>query len=108
MIRIDNKLSLLLVLLASILAIITAEIDVQTGLECVDQDDQCPLWATLGECKTNRTFMNEKCRKSCDRCRVMRVNSHQEMQEFMAQKKAEIIQKKQERKAQQVLQGKEL
>ncbi|KAG7349030.1 ShK domain-like protein [Nitzschia inconspicua] len=83
---------------------IHAEIDVQTGLECVDRDDKCPLMATMGECKTNRSYTNEHCRKSCDRCRVMRVNSSEEMQRIMQQKKEELMKQRRERKeAQRIL-----
>jgi hypothetical protein len=86
-----------------------AEVDVQTGLECVDHNDQCPFLALTGDCKTNRSFMNEHCRKSCNRCKVLRLNSNEEIQQFMASKRAEILQRKRERReAQRVLQGAEL
>jgi ShK domain-like len=99
---------LLLGLFLAVYTMVHAEIDVQTGLECVDKKDQCPFWARKGECQTNRNFMNEHCRKSCDRCKVMRVSSAEEMQQLITSKKKEILEKKQRREALRVLQGKEL
>lgn len=36
---------------------------------CVDKHpNKCPLWAKYGECKKNKTFMEENCWKSCSKC----------------------------------------
>ncbi len=37
--------------------LVVAEIDAETGLECVDSDDNCPFWFATGECETNASFM---------------------------------------------------
>lgn len=42
--------------------------------ECTDEDDNCPGWAAIGECKRNPEFMVGSpdyygtCRKSCNVC----------------------------------------
>ena len=42
--------------------------------ECTDQDENCPVWAALGECQKNPVFMVGSpdyygtCRKSCKEC----------------------------------------
>lgn len=44
------------------------------GGECTDEDDNCPSWASLGECQRNPVFMIGSpdyygtCRKSCNAC----------------------------------------
>jgi len=35
---------------------------------CVDTDDNCPLWASNGECTANPGFMMASCRASCFGC----------------------------------------
>ncbi|KAH9514083.1 hypothetical protein Btru_030169 [Bulinus truncatus] len=35
---------------------------------CLDKHKDCPLWASLGECKTNPRAMINDCRKSCQKC----------------------------------------
>ena len=35
---------------------------------CVDNNKYCPQWAAHGVCKTNPSYMNSKCRKSCSQC----------------------------------------
>jgi hypothetical protein len=102
------QLLLGLFLVAGYTCKVHAEIDIETGLECVDSNDQCAFWASEGECKSNRNFMNVHCRKSCDRCKVIRVNSQAEMQQFMARQKEKISEKKRRREMQRILQGKEL
>lgn len=38
---------------------------------CVDKHpNKCPLWAKYGECKKNKTFMEENCWKSCSKCKL--------------------------------------
>ena len=84
----------------------------QTGKECVDQHEQCPFWAATGECTKNRGWMGDNCRKSCDKCKVVRLGSQDEIAKFMAKKKEEVMRKKQEarqkREAMRVLEGKDL
>jgi hypothetical protein len=38
------------------------------GTPCVDNHDNCPFWASTGECDNNRSYMGANCRLSCDRC----------------------------------------
>lgn len=44
------------------------------GGECMDEDENCPRWAAIGECKKNPVFMIGSpdyygtCRKSCSAC----------------------------------------
>ncbi|XP_059433799.1 probable prolyl 4-hydroxylase 12 isoform X1 [Corylus avellana] len=44
------------------------------GTECTDEDENCPRWATIGECQRNHVFMIGSpdyygtCRKSCNAC----------------------------------------
>jgi hypothetical protein len=56
--------------------------------------------------------MGQNCRKSCDKCKVVRLNDHAEINAFMAKKKEEVMRKKKEamekREALRVLQGKDL
>lgn len=46
----------------------------ENGSECSDEDDNCPVWAKLGECKSNPVYMIGSpdyygtCRKSCNAC----------------------------------------
>jgi len=35
---------------------------------CVDQDNRCPFWAVIGECKRNPAYMQEVCRPACRMC----------------------------------------
>jgi len=74
------------------------KIDAQTGLECVDLDDNCPFWAATGDCLNNRSFMSVNCRLSCDRCHVVRVNNSDEIRKFMERKNKEHEKLRQERK----------
>ncbi|XP_068647322.1 probable prolyl 4-hydroxylase 6 isoform X2 [Aristolochia californica] len=45
-----------------------------SGSECMDEDDNCPQWAVLGECQKNPVYMMGtpdyygSCRKSCNAC----------------------------------------
>jgi hypothetical protein len=52
------------------------------------------------------------CRKSCNRCRYVRVNNEQEIASFMEEKRAAIERKRQEakekREARRILEGAEL
>lgn len=37
--------------------------------ECADNDQQyCQIWADVGECDSNPTWMNINCRKACRQC----------------------------------------
>ena len=96
----------------SFLPFVRAEIDMQTGKECVDEHENCAFWASTGECTKNRNYMGQYCRKSCDKCKVVRLGDHAEIDKFMARKKEEIFRKRQEakekREALKVLEGKDL
>merc|ERR1712118_147983 len=50
-------------------------LDVETGLECKDSNDMCPFLAATGKCQSDKEYMNARCRKSCNRCHIVRVNS---------------------------------
>ena len=39
---------------------------------CVDNNAQCAVWATLGECARNAAFMREQCARSCALCGAWR------------------------------------
>lgn len=45
-----------------------------SGEECVDEDENCPHWAAMGECQKNLVYMlgtpdyYGSCRKSCGLC----------------------------------------
>ena len=44
------------------------------GGECTDEDENCPKWASIGECQRNPIYMigspdySGTCRKSCNVC----------------------------------------
>ena len=44
-----------------------ATVPAETG-ECVDQDENCPVWSSMGECEKNKAFMVVSCAKSCNAC----------------------------------------
>jgi len=47
----------------------TASLPSKKKAPCVDSNpEQCPLWATAGECTTNAAFMSKECALSCDMC----------------------------------------
>lgn len=60
---------LLLVILTLSTDTVIAEIDAETGKECVDFHENCSFWASSGECEKNPKYMRTNCRKSCDRCK---------------------------------------
>jgi len=35
---------------------------------CNDNNQSCPGWASIGECRSNPSFMNSNCKKSCNKC----------------------------------------
>ena len=35
---------------------------------CLDTDNRCPLWARVGECVRNPTWMGKYCKTSCGGC----------------------------------------
>lgn len=51
-----------------------ASVILDDGGECTDEDDNCPSWASIGECQRNPVFMIGSpdyygtCRKSCNLC----------------------------------------
>uniref|UniRef100_A0A914RPH5 ShKT domain-containing protein n=1 Tax=Parascaris equorum TaxID=6256 RepID=A0A914RPH5_PAREQ len=36
---------------------------------CCDQHEWCRFWASVGECVTNRDWMEDNCQLACDTCR---------------------------------------
>ena len=36
--------------------------------DCIDADKRCREWAGEGECENNPAFMNQACRKACNKC----------------------------------------
>jgi len=66
------------------------KIDAETGLECVDKDEEnCPKWAAAGNCKKNRNFMSVNCKLSCDRCQFVRVKNQNDISKFISRKNKE-------------------
>jgi len=96
----NNRTVVNLVILAlwwTVLAV--AKTDVETGAECIDSDPlNCPYWASIGECKANRGYMHKHCRKSCDRCHVMRVKDRSEISNLIAQRRKEMEEMQKERR----------
>lgn len=35
---------------------------------CADKHDLCKFWSSIGECESNRDWMAQNCKISCDRC----------------------------------------
>ena len=69
---------------------VNGEIDAETGMECVDNHENCPFWAATGECEKNPNYMRSHCKKSCDRCKFIRVNSQEEMKAYLQAQKEEL------------------
>mmetsp|Transcript_14835 Transcript_14835/g.41988 ORF Transcript_14835/g.41988 Transcript_14835/m.41988 type:complete len:107 (-) Transcript_14835:390-710(-) len=90
-------LSAMLIILG--VANVSAEIDAMTGLECVDQHENCPFWGATGECEANPKWMYTNCRLSCKRCNVIRVNSQEEMAAMIALKQKEVADKQKAKRA---------
>ena len=101
------SLTLLLAMALLLLVSVQAEIDAETGKECVDNHENCPYWSEIGECDKNPSYMRINCKKSCDRCRYVRVSSEEDMQKFLQSKQGEIKAAQQANKARRVLQGKD-
>ena len=89
-----NTIVLMLLLSSSIINNVNGEIDAETGMECLDRHDNCPFWAATGECEKNPKYMRDYCKKSCDRCKYVRVGSQEEMREFIERQKEELQAKK--------------
>jgi len=112
-----TKSQILVVLFSAALAfchaveIVSAKvIDAETGGECIDSDPvNCPFWAATGECKKNRGYMHKHCRKSCDRCNVVRVNDRNEIGRYIKERQKEMEarrdEKRKEKETLKVLEG---
>jgi len=37
--------------------------------ECANYNDNCDMWARMGECKKNVGYMSIECKKACDECK---------------------------------------
>lgn len=74
--------------------------DAEHGGACVDVNANCPFWAATGECQSNKEFMHVQCKKSCNRCNVVRVKDHSEINKYIAQKQKEINEKRNQRQKQ--------
>jgi len=98
-------LVILSVALVSLHVVAAGVQDAENGGECVDSDPvNCPFWAATGECKANRGYMHRHCKKSCDRCKFVRVNDRAEMNRFIEQKRKEKEEQREiERKEKEVL-----
>lgn len=48
---------MVLLVVSSTRILVGAEVDAQTGKECVDANEQCPHWASIGECEKNPEYM---------------------------------------------------
>lgn len=73
------------------------DVDAETGRKCVDEEpENCPVWAANGECEANRSYMHVNCKRSCNRCHVVRVQGAGEINSFLAQKKKEHDERKRE------------
>eukprot|EP00816_Leptocylindrus_hargravesii_P005350 CAMPEP_0196817522 /NCGR_PEP_ID=MMETSP1362-20130617/61209_1 /TAXON_ID=163516 /ORGANISM="Leptocylindrus danicus, Strain CCMP1856" /LENGTH=121 /DNA_ID=CAMNT_0042195251 /DNA_START=30 /DNA_END=391 /DNA_ORIENTATION=+ len=61
---------LLIQQLSSLSIIITvAEVSVpEYDVNCIDEEEECPGWATYGECENNPDYMLHYCRLSCQQC----------------------------------------
>ena len=74
-------------------------VDVENGGKCIDSDTKnCPYWAATNQCITNKAYMNINCKLSCNRCNIVRVQNHNEMNSYIANKKKELEYKRSERK----------
>lgn len=40
----------------------------QAAADCLDMDENCEYWASVGECTKNSLYMRQECRKSCHLC----------------------------------------
>ena len=38
------------------------------AVKCNDDNERCKYWASRGECTKNPDYMNEACKKSCNKC----------------------------------------
>eukprot|EP00534_Pseudo-nitzschia_fraudulenta_P000731 CAMPEP_0201122366 /NCGR_PEP_ID=MMETSP0850-20130426/6026_1 /ASSEMBLY_ACC=CAM_ASM_000622 /TAXON_ID=183588 /ORGANISM="Pseudo-nitzschia fraudulenta, Strain WWA7" /LENGTH=432 /DNA_ID=CAMNT_0047389045 /DNA_START=87 /DNA_END=1385 /DNA_ORIENTATION=- len=73
------------------------DVDAETGRKCVDKEPKnCPFWAANGECEANRSYMHVNCKRSCNRCHVVRVQDADGIHSFLAQKKKEHDERKRE------------
>lgn len=73
------------------------DVDAETGRKCADKEPKnCPIWAANGECEANRSYMHVNCKRSCNRCHVVRVQGAGEIKSFLAQKKKEHDERKRE------------
>ena len=37
---------------------------------CVDQNQNCGIWSSRGECERNLQYMHSNCKKSCNTCNI--------------------------------------
>ena len=37
---------------------------------CVDENNECAIWAKSGECEKNPNYMSSFCRRSCKTCKA--------------------------------------
>lgn len=54
--------------LRKILLLVCARLS--TSQPCADDNNDCPQWASAGECQRNPDYMNSNCRKSCNVCKA--------------------------------------
>ena len=46
-----------------------ARLERKGRIVCGDDHEECEMWASVGECESNRVFMEYSCRSSCGSCR---------------------------------------
>lgn len=48
---------------------ITRRFSCQPSSGCCDQHEWCRFWASMGECRSNRNWMERNCQLACSSCR---------------------------------------
>jgi ShK domain-like len=83
----------------------TCEIDGSCDQTCEDEASECSEWAAREECETNREFMYQKCRKSCNLCDVDNFDNPDEidMENAVEEDEFGIVQIIEESKREEVL-----
>ena len=43
-------------------------LDNEPKVTCEDQHEKCQMWADVGECTANPSYMNKNCQRACELC----------------------------------------